>query len=176
MRKTAHVVLAFVTGLLVGAGAHSSAFLQSGAQANRESVTGIGGVFFKARDPDRLRAWYREHLGLEGDSGPGVNFFWREDANPARFGLTVWSVFPEDTSYFGDGQQRFMVNYRVRDLDALLARLRAQGVEQVGGVEDYWYGRFAWVLDGEGNRVELWQPVSYSPEEFERQRRREESR
>lgn len=99
-----------------------------------------------------------------------------ERGDPSRFGFTVWSVFPQDTAYFGGGRQSVMVNYRVRDLDALLAGLRAQGVEQVNGIDEYWYGRSAWIRDGEGNRVELWQPVSSSPEEFERRQRREETR
>jgi catechol 2,3-dioxygenase-like lactoylglutathione lyase family enzyme len=137
------------------------------APRKRPLVTGIGGVFFKARDPERLRAWYREHLGVEADR-PGVNFFWREAVDGGRFGRTVWSAFPADTRYFGPGDQDFMINYRVRDLDELLARLRQEGIAQVGKTEEYWYGRFAWVVDGEGNRVELWEPDRFSPREFER--------
>ena len=122
------------------------------------AVTGIGGVFFKADDPEALRGWYREHLDIDAGS-QGADFVWRLEDDPERLGRTVWSVFPAGTDYFGDGGQEYMVNYRVSDLDGLLARLREAGVRQVGGTERYPYGSFAWVLDGEGNRVELWEPV-----------------
>lgn len=157
----------FVSGLVLG----HSLFAPNGVETaigdiNGTSVTGIGGVFFKASDPAKLRDWYREHLGV--DAGPqGFNFFWREP-NAALFGRTVWSIFPEGTQYFGDEGQDLMINYRVSDLDALLTKLQRQGVIQVGEVEEYWYGRFAWIIDGEGNRVELWEPVYHSPEEYKR--------
>lgn len=122
-------------------------------------VTGIGGVFFRVADPETTRAWYRQHLGVEGE-GQGVNFWWREQEDPDRLGFTVWSAFPRDTDYFGPGAQEFMINYRVRDLDALLARLKAEGIQQVGAVEEYSYGRFAWIVDIDGNRVELWEPTA----------------
>ena len=119
-----------------------------------------------------LRAWYDRHLGLDAEQ-QGVNFFWREPDDATRFGYTVWSPFPRDTEYFGPGGQDSMINYRVGDLEALLERLRAEGVEQVRETEEYWYGRFAWIVDGEGNRVELWEPVDFSPDEFDRRLRDE---
>ena len=123
-------------------------------------VTGIGGVFLRAEDSDRQLAWYRDQLGIERAPGHhGVNFFWRDRGDPGRYGRTVWALFPRDSDYFGDTRQQVMINYRVRDLDALLRDLRASGVEQVGEVEEFPYGRFAWILDGEGNRVELWEPA-----------------
>ena len=153
----------FVLGFILGGTAAKS----QPAAAAEPWVGGIGGVFFKADDPARLRAWYREHLGIGAD-GQGVNFVWREwdDANVA--GYTVWSAFPRDTRYFGAGDQQVMINYRVRDLDALLAKLEDEGVRRDGGIDEYWYGRFAWIFDGEGNRVELWEPARMSIEEFER--------
>ena len=121
-------------------------------------VTGIGGVFLRAKDPAKLRAWYRDHLGI--DAGPeGKIFTWREDAAPDKQGQTIWSLFPENTKYFGAASQQTMINYRVDDLEVLLARLKTEGVEQAGKVESYDYGKFAWVIDGEGNKVELWQPT-----------------
>jgi predicted enzyme related to lactoylglutathione lyase len=123
-----------------------------------EYITGIGGIFFKAEDPEATREWYRQHLGIAGE-GPGVNFFWRERGNSDLLGFTVWSIFPADTEYFGADEQEFMVNYRVRDLDALLARLEEEGIQHAGEIEEYSYGRFAWILDGDGRRVELWEPV-----------------
>lgn len=123
-------------------------------------VTGIGGIFFKARDPDALKAWYDARLGVTTDrQESGATFRWRDAEDPAREGFTVWSVFPADTQYFGESDQPFMINYRVDDLDGLLASLRAAGVEIAGEIEEYEYGRFAWVYDPEGNRIELWEPA-----------------
>ncbi|HEY7119019.1 MAG TPA: VOC family protein [Tepidisphaeraceae bacterium] len=119
-------------------------------------VTGLGGVFFKAADPTGLAAWYERHLGLSGQGGI-VNFLWREREGDSA-GTTVWSVFPKDTEYFRPSQAPFMLNYRVADLDALLEALRAEGVEIDPRREDSEYGRFAWIMDPEGNRVELWEP------------------
>jgi predicted enzyme related to lactoylglutathione lyase len=131
-------------------------------------VTGIGGIFLRARDPKALSAWYAKHLGLPLTEY-GVNFVWSESAEPegAGKGMTVWSLFPQETKYFGDGAQQAMVNYRVDDLDALLDQLRADGVEIDPKREDYDYGRFAWIVDPEGNRIELWQPLSLSHEQRE---------
>ena len=122
-----------------------------------ERVTGIGGIFLKARDPQKLIAWYREHLGIAaGDDGSAV-FNWREGV-PAGGGSTVWALFPSDTDYFGPGPAPFMINYRVADLDAMLTQLRAAGVPVDERVEEAEYGRFGWAQDPEGNRFELWQP------------------
>ena len=122
-------------------------------------VTGIGGIFFKASNVADLKAWYEQHLGIQyGDKEGGAMFRWREDDNPERRGYTVWSIFPKDTKYFGPGPASFMVNFRVADLDGLLRQLEKEGVELAGGIEEYDYGRFAWIKDPEGNRIELWEP------------------
>ncbi|MEE8272070.1 MAG: VOC family protein [Alphaproteobacteria bacterium] len=126
-------------------------------------VTGIGGVFFKARDPDRLIDWYRDRLGIAPAEDGNVAFHWRESDDPDRRGRTIWAPFPSDTQYFEPSTAPFMINYRVDDLDALLERLRAAGVEVDDRVEEYDYGRFAWVMDPEGNRIELWQPTENPP-------------
>jgi predicted enzyme related to lactoylglutathione lyase len=116
-----------------------------------ERVVGIGGVFLRGSDAERLRAWYAEHLGVELEDYGGMTFAAREGDE------TVWSVFPADTSYWPSEQQS-MVNYRVRDLDAMLAQLREAGVQVDDRVEEHEYGRFGWAVDPEGNRFELWQP------------------
>ncbi|MFQ5552363.1 MAG: VOC family protein [Thermoplasmata archaeon] len=121
-------------------------------------VTGIGGVFFKAQDPEELKAWYVRHLGLPARTEGDVIFEWREREEPDRKGATVWGPFPRETDYFEPSQAPFMINYRVADLDGLLAQLRQEGVEVEDRVEEYPYGRFAWIMDPEGNRVELWEP------------------
>jgi catechol 2,3-dioxygenase-like lactoylglutathione lyase family enzyme len=119
-------------------------------------ITGLGGVFFKCADPERLYGWYETHLGLKRDAG-GVNFQWRDKDTNAP-GRTVWALFKRDTTYFAPSAAPFMLNYRVDDLDALLTRLRAEGVQVDPKREDGEYGRFAWVMDPEGNRIELWEP------------------
>ena len=119
-----------------------------------ERVVGIGGVFCKARDPKTLAAWYREHLGLPVE--PDQTYASLTSAATGE--MTVWSAFPADTEYFGPGPAPFMVNYRVRNLDAMLAQLRAADVTVEDRVEDYDYGRFGWAVDPEGNRFELWEP------------------
>ena len=120
-------------------------------------VTGIGGIFFKVKDPITIKQWYREHLGI--DAGEyGATFNWRDNEHPDTVGQTVWSPFPHDTKYFDPSQAPFMINYRVVDLDGLLAKLRAAGVSVDDRVESYDYGRFAWIIDPEGNRIELWEP------------------
>lgn len=121
-------------------------------------VTGIGGVFFKAKDPERLRAWYQKHLGLEFDNYGSVSFGCPESEEERKTAITVWSLFPEDTKYFQPSDAPFMLNYRVENLDELLAQLKSEGVEVDERREDYDYGRFGWIMDPEGNRIELWQP------------------
>jgi predicted enzyme related to lactoylglutathione lyase len=121
-------------------------------------VTGIGGVFLRARDPKALGAWYAQHLGIQLSEWGGAQFLWSDEV-PATTGSTAWSLFPADTKYFGSGPQSCMVNYRVDDLDALLTQLAAAGVPIDPKRDDADYGRFAWITDPEGNRVELWQPL-----------------
>lgn len=121
-------------------------------------VTGIGGVFFKAKDPAKLAAWYRDHLGMKIEDWGGVVFPWASPDNPGGVGTTVWSPFPESTGYFEPSPAGFMINYRVEDLDALLAVLREEGCAVDEKVEASEFGKFGWVMDPEGNRIELWQP------------------
>jgi predicted enzyme related to lactoylglutathione lyase len=119
-----------------------------------ESVLGIGGVFFKARNPKELAAWYHQHLGVPLETGQTYTML--QSSGPGE--PTVWSTFPADTKYFGPGPAGFMLNYRVRNLDAMLAQLRAAGAQVEERVEDYDYGRFGWATDPDGNRFELWEP------------------
>lgn len=117
-------------------------------------AVGIGGVFLRAREPEALARWYAEHLGVAAGDGGSMVF-----DGPASAGPTVFAHFPADTEYFGSGPQQAMVNFRVDDLDVLLEQLAAAGVRIDPKREDYPYGRFAWIWDPEGNRVELWQPA-----------------
>ena len=126
-------------------------------------VTGIGGVFIKARDATKLRDWYRRHLGLDIQDWGGLTFRWHEPEAPTPDGATVWSVFDADSKYFDPSTAPFMINYRVEDLHALLALLRSEGCAVDDKVEESDYGKFGWVMDPEGNRVELWQPPDGPP-------------
>lgn len=118
-------------------------------------VTGIGGVFFKTPDPEATRAWYQQHLGFEMDSY-GTTFAWQSENNPSGKGFTAWSPFKEDTNYFGD--QNFMINYRVADLEQLIVVLKEEGVEIVSELQVETYGKFIHILDLNGLRLELWEP------------------
>jgi len=119
-----------------------------------ERATGIGGLFFRSDDPAALARWYREALGIDTFSEGGEDGVWSQEAGP-----TVWAPFPRDTTYFGGSGQTWMVNLRVRDLDAMLAQLRDQGVTVHGDVQVMpGIGRFGWADDPEGNRFELWEP------------------
>lgn len=121
-------------------------------------VIGIGGIFFKARDPQALRAWYREHLGMDIQEWGGMAFGWNHPDMCDRDGATVWSVFKESSNYFAPSSAPFMVNYIVHDLDAVLVALRAEGCAVDDKTDDSGHGKFGWVMDPEGNRIELWQP------------------
>lgn len=121
-----------------------------------QRVTGIGGIFFKASDPGALSAWYRDHLGVAVSDWGGAVFQWGgPDSAP---GMTMWSPFADDTDYMAPSKASFMVNFRVADLDALLAALRAEGCNVVDRTDSSEQGKFGWVMDPEGNKVELWQP------------------
>jgi predicted enzyme related to lactoylglutathione lyase len=121
-------------------------------------VTGIGGIFFKSKDPKALSAWYKTHLGIGVEDWGGAAFRWKGPENPEGGGTTVWNPFSADTSYFAPSTASFMINYRVEDLHAVLTALRAEGVQVEEKVEESEYGKFGWVIDPEGNKLELWQP------------------
>lgn len=123
-----------------------------------ERVTGIGGIFFTARDPEALQAWYREHLGIDVGPWGGTAFSWADADGRPSGGMTVWSIGAADDQPFAPGAAPFMVNYRVADLAGLLEVLRAEGCNVLDDTEDSEHGRFGWVIDPEGNKVELWEP------------------
>jgi predicted enzyme related to lactoylglutathione lyase len=121
-------------------------------------VTGIGGIFFTARDPAALGAWYHKHLGIDVQAWGGAAFRWADDAGKPTAGTTVWSVGSAEGEPYAPGKAPFMVNYRVADLPALLQALRVEGCHVLDKTDDSEYGKFGWVMDPEGNKVELWQP------------------
>jgi predicted enzyme related to lactoylglutathione lyase len=121
-------------------------------------VTGVGGVLLRTKDPKALAAWYEKHLKIKLELHGGAVFRWADEV-PKGTGTTAWGTFAEDTTYFGPRKQPYMINYRVDDLDALVAELSAAGVTVDPERQSYDFGHFAWIVDLDGNRVELWQPL-----------------
>jgi predicted enzyme related to lactoylglutathione lyase len=122
-----------------------------------KKVTGIGGIFFKCKDPKQMQEWYKTHLGLDTNDY-GATFEWREAEDPTKEGATQWSPFAENTKYFEPSTKEFMINYRVADLDALVEELKKEGVTIVDDIATYDYGKFVHIIDMEGNKIELWEP------------------
>ncbi|MFK7808801.1 MAG: VOC family protein [Saprospiraceae bacterium] len=120
-------------------------------------VTGLGGIFFKCKDPKQLKSWYQKHLGINADQYGG-SFRWRKFDEPNQEASTSWSPFPNNTKHFEPSKKEFMINYRVENLKELLVVLEEEGVEIVGEMQQFDYGNFAHILDSEGNKVELWEP------------------
>ena len=150
--------------LLLVAASFGSGFAFKAALAARthqtpvlKRVTGIGGIFFKCKDPAKVRAWYKEHLGLSMNEYGSV-FEWRQGTDTLKKGFTQWTPFGEKTTYFAPSDKDFMINYRVADLDALLIQLKNEGVTIVDKVQVVDYGKFAAIMDLEGNKIELWEP------------------
>ena len=125
---------------------------------NKKRVTGLGGIFFKSRDPQQLNTWYKNHLGIPVTEY-GASFEWRALDIPEDKGSTQWSPFPDNTPYFEPSKKEFMINYRVADLEALVATLRNEGRIFLDEIESHAYGKFIHLLDPEGNKIELWEPA-----------------
>lgn len=123
-----------------------------------KKVTGIGGIFFKCKDPNKIKEWYKTHLGLDTDQY-GTTFEWRQGEETAKKGFTQWSPFSETTKYFEPSQKDFMINYRVENLEELVEQLKKEGVTITDKIETVEYGKFVHILDVEGNKIELWEPI-----------------
>lgn len=121
-------------------------------------VTGVGGIFIKSANPQRMRDWYQKHLGIQIEAWGGIGFSWKGPDNPEGVGTTVWNIFEATSDYFNPSKATFMVNYRVADLASLLAALRAEGCNVDPKMDDSEYGKFGWVFDPDGNKIELWEP------------------
>jgi predicted enzyme related to lactoylglutathione lyase len=119
-------------------------------------VTSIGGVFFKCKDPDKIKEWYAKHLGLNTDKY-GTSFEWRQADNGTKKGFTAWSPFKDDAKYFKPWEKEFMINYHVENIEQLVEELKEEGVTVVDEIETYEYGKFVHIMDIEGNKVELWE-------------------
>ena len=123
-----------------------------------KKVTGIGGIFFKCKDPKAINEWYKTHLGFT-TSPYGTNFEWRENDDSTKKGMTVWNPFPENTKYFDPSTKEFMINYRVDNLEALVEELKKENVTILDKMETYDYGKFIHIQDIEGNKIELWEAI-----------------
>lgn len=146
-----------ITAALVAA-SFAGGFLAKGFVADdAPRVTGLGGIFFKCKDPAKLRDWYKTHLGLKVNNYGNV-FEWRQAGDFSKKGFTQWSPFSEKTKYFEPSQKDFMINYRVNHLEALIAKLKADGVTITDDIEPADYGKFVHIMDPEGNKIELWEP------------------
>lgn len=122
-------------------------------------VTGIGGIFFKSKQSKETAEWYKKHLGLPTLKDCSTAFEWLEKDDPSEIGYTVWSAFKQDTDYMNPSKSEFMINYRVENLKELMKVLKEEGVEICGEIEEYEYGKFGWIIDPEGRKIELWEPV-----------------
>ena len=158
MNKAAIFILGLITSFCLGFAANKIIVKPNKTNtAKMKKVTGIGGIFFKCKDPKKLNEWYKKHLGF--DTSPyGTNFEWRQEEDSTKKGSTQWAPFAETTKYFEPSTKDFMINYRVENIEALVAQLKEEGVTIVDKIEDSEYGKFVHIMDDEGNKIELWEP------------------
>ncbi len=150
---TTALMVSFISGFAL-----NSIINNQSSSTNMKKVTGIGGIFFKSKDPKKLGEWYEKHLGL--NTNPyGATFEWYEAPDSTKKAQTQWAPFAENTKYFEPSQKDFMINYRVENLEALVEELKKENVTIVDNIETYDYGKFIHILDAEGNKIELWEPI-----------------
>ncbi|MDB5231694.1 MAG: hypothetical protein JWN76_2499 [Chitinophagaceae bacterium] len=157
MKKTTLIVLAITASFCFGFAFKTITTKPSYRQAPMKRVTGLGGIFFKCKDPKKMREWYQTHLGLSTNQY-GAVFEWRQGADTTKKGFTQWSPFGEATKYFEPSTKDFMINYRVENLEGLVDELKKEGVTITDKIQSVEYGKFVHIVDIEGNKIELWQP------------------
>ena len=157
MKKAVLIMLAFTLTFALGFAFNSILSESNNIEKQFKKVTGIGGIFFKCKDPKKMREWYKINLGLNTNQY-GAVFEWRQGADTSKKGFTQWSPFNEKTKYFEPSTKDFMINYRVENLELLVAELKRNAVTVVDTIETVEYGKFVHILDMEGNKVELWEP------------------
>ena len=155
MKGTTLTITLIVTSFLLGFA--SKTIISNKKNTQMKKVTGIGGIFFKCKDPKAINEWYKTHLGFN-TSPYGTSFEWREAEDSTKKGLTQWTPFTETTKYFAPSTKDFMINYRVENLETLVEQLKNEGVTIVDKIEDSDYGKFVHILDIEGNKIQLWEP------------------
>lgn len=157
MKKTTIIILALATSFGFGFAFKTIITKQSNDPQRMKKVTGIGGIFFKCKDPNKMREWYKTQLGLNTNKY-GTVFEWHQAEDSTKKGFTQWSPFSEKTKYFEPSTKDFMINYRVENLETLVAELKKNSVTILDTIETVDYGKFVHILDIEGNKVELWEP------------------
>jgi predicted enzyme related to lactoylglutathione lyase len=168
MKKATLIILALATSFGFGFAFKTFITKQSNDLKQMKKVTGIGGIFFKCKDPNKMREWYQTHLGLNTNQY-GAVFEWRQGADTTKKGFTQWSPFAETTKYFAPSTKDFMINYRVENLQALVEQLKNGGVTITDNVETFDYGKFVHIIDVEGNKIELWEPNDIEYEKLGKQ-------
>lgn len=158
MKSTSLIILVVSTSFFSGFALNTIIANQHQKILKMKKVTGIGGIFFKCKDPKKITEWYKTNLGL--NTNPyGASFEWFEGADSTKKAQTQWTPFPETTKYFEPSDKDFMINYRVENLEALVEELKTNGVTIVDAIETYDYGKFIHILDVEGNKIQLWEPI-----------------
>jgi predicted enzyme related to lactoylglutathione lyase len=165
MKKASLLILIIAVSFCFGFAFKTIISKQPGTQAAVKKVTGIGGVFFKCKDPDKMREWYNANLGLQTNPY-GAVFEWYQGADSTKKGFTQWSPFKETTKYFEPSAKDFMVNYRVADIESIVEVLKQNGVATLDSIQSYDYGKFVHLLDPEGNKIELWEPEDIAYEKL----------
>jgi predicted enzyme related to lactoylglutathione lyase len=168
MKKNNLILLAFATTFCLGFAFNSFTRERNGEVEQMKKVTGIGGIFFKCKDPKKMKEWYQTNLGLNTNEY-GAVFEWRQGGDSTQKGFTQWSTFSEKTKYFEPSTKDFMINYRVHDLEALVAELKKNGVTVTDKIETVEYGKFVHIMDIEGNKIELWEPNDVEYEKIGKQ-------
>jgi predicted enzyme related to lactoylglutathione lyase len=157
MIKSTLIILAIATSFCFGFAVNKIVTDQSNNQTSIKKVTGIGGIFFKCKNPKKMREWYKTHLGLNTNQY-GAVFEWRQGTDTTKKGFTQWSPFSETTKYFEPSTKDFMINYRVENMEALVEQLKKDSVTIADKIETAEYGKFVHIIDAEGNKIELWEP------------------
>jgi len=158
MKKSFLIILIIAASFLSGFAFRTIIKTQNNKPANMKKVTGIGGIFFKCKDPNKMKEWYKTHLGI--DAGQyGASFEWYEDAEGKKKGLTQWNLNSETAKLYEPSTKDFMINYRVENLETLVEELKKGGITIVDTIATYDYGKFVHILDAEGNKIQLWEPV-----------------
>lgn len=168
MKKNAIFLVALLSSFCVGFTARSVLAPSSAGQPAAKKVTGIGGIFFKCKDPKKVRDWYQQHLGLQVNPYGSV-FEWRQGTDSSKKGFTQWSPFAETTKYFAPSTKDFMINYRVEQIEALVDGLKKAGVTVTDKIDTVEYGKFVHIMDPEGNKIELWEPDDIEYEQMGKQ-------
>jgi predicted enzyme related to lactoylglutathione lyase len=154
--KKASLIAVLITASFLSGFAFKTMISKQATHPTTKKVTGIGGIFFKCKDPGKLKEWYKTNLGLNANQY-GVVFEWHQGSDSTKKGFTQWGAFKETTKYFEPSTKEFMINYRVENMDALVGELKKNGVTVVDSIESVEYGKFVHILDVEGNKIELWE-------------------